>query len=66
MDRFNKPNGEIIMTVNELIEILKTFDSNLTVYTEDCEGWNEIRKEYIRLNEEGDVLISQYDSHGNC
>ena len=54
------------MTVNELIEILKTFDSNLTVYTEDCEGWNEIRKEYIRLNEEGDVLISQYDSHGNC
>jgi len=44
MDPFNKPNGEYIMTVKELIEILKTFDQNLTVYTEDCEGWNGIRK----------------------
>jgi len=65
MDPFNKPNGEYIMTVKELIEILKTFDQNLTVYTEDCEGWNGIRKEYIRLDEDGDVLISQWDSKGN-
>lgn len=53
------------MTVKELIEILKTFDQNLTVYTEDCEGCNGIRKEYIRLDEDGDVLISQWDSNGN-
>ena len=53
------------MTVKELIEILKTFDQNLTVYTEDCEGWNGICKEYIRLDEDGDVLISQWDSNGN-
>lgn len=53
------------MTVKELIEILKTFDQNLTICTEDCEGWNSIRKEYIRLDEDGDVLISQWDSNGN-
>jgi len=64
------------MTVKELIEILKTFDQNLTVYTEDCEGWNGIRKEYIRsikdgypFNEHGNeptaLLISQWDSDGN-
>ena len=53
------------MTVKELIEILKTFDQNLTVYTEDYEGWNGIRKEYVRLDEDGNVLISQWDSHGN-
>ena len=53
------------MTVKELIEILKTFDQNLTVYTEDCEGWNEIKKEYVYLDEHGDVIISQFDSNGN-
>ena len=53
------------MTVKELIEILKTFDQNLTVCTEDCEGPNVICKEYIRLDEDGDVLISQWDSNGN-
>lgn len=57
------------MTVKELIEILKTFDQNLEVCTEDCEGPNVIRKEYIRLDNYGDepteLLISQWDSHGN-
>lgn len=61
------------MTVKELIEILKTFDQNLKVYVEDCEGWNSIREEYIRTinpfdeydNEPNTLIISQWDSHGN-
>lgn len=53
------------MTVKELIEILKTFDENANVYTEDCEGLNEVCKEYVRLDEDSDVLISQWNSHGN-
>lgn len=65
-----------MMTVKELVEVLKTFDQNLAVCIEDCEGWSSIRKEYIRavhdgypFDEYGDepntLIISQWDSHGN-
>lgn len=53
------------MTVKELIEILKTFDQNQNVYTEDCEGQNEICEKYIRIDGDGNLLISQWDSDGN-
>jgi hypothetical protein len=53
------------MTVKELIEILKTFDQNQNVYTEDSEGPNEICEKYIRIDGDGNLLISQWDSDGN-
>ena len=54
------------MTVKELVEILKTFDQNMNVYTEDCEGCNEVCEKYIYVDEDDNsVIISQWDSNGN-
>lgn len=57
------------ITVKELIDILKTFDESMEVYTEDCEGPYPIYERYIRVDEHAvpnkTLIISQWDSHGN-
>ena len=54
------------MTVQELIKVLKTFDQNMNVYTEVYyEGLNEIQRECIHTDEDGDIIISPWNSNGN-
>lgn len=57
------------ITIKELINILKTFDESMEVYTEDCEGPSPIFERYIRVDEHAvpnkTLIISQWDLNGD-